>query len=85
MHGRKPLVTDNNDSPATARLTKWTSVQPCAEIELDGGDLVRCHDPFRTWRTMSRGWRNLHGHSHGRLVPLLRQTDVGVDAWDSDR
>ena len=31
---------------------------------------------------MSRGWLNLHGHSHGRLTPLPRQTDVGVDAWD---
>ena len=24
----------------------------------------------------------LHGHSHGRLKPLPRQVDVGVDAWD---
>jgi calcineurin-like phosphoesterase family protein len=31
---------------------------------------------------MSRGWLNLHGHSHGRLAPLPRQVDVGVDAWD---
>ncbi|TCN33771.1 hypothetical protein EV184_10277 [Sinorhizobium americanum] len=23
---------------------------------------------------------NLHGHSHGRLKPLPRQFDVGVDA-----
>lgn len=25
---------------------------------------------------------NLHGHSHGRLKPLLRQYDVGVDGQD---
>jgi hypothetical protein len=30
---------------------------------------------------MSRGWLNLHGHSHGRLTLLPRQTDVDVDAW----
>jgi calcineurin-like phosphoesterase family protein len=24
---------------------------------------------------------NLHGHSHGRLKPLPRQFDVGVDVW----
>ena len=41
-----------------------------------------CRYHFRTWRNMSRGWLNLHGHSHGRLMPLPRQTDVGVDAWD---
>jgi calcineurin-like phosphoesterase family protein len=31
---------------------------------------------------MSRGAINLHGHSHGRLAPLRRQVDVGVDAFD---
>jgi calcineurin-like phosphoesterase family protein len=82
LHGRKHLITGNNDAPAMARLTEWTSVQPYVEIELDGVGLVLCHYPFRSWRNMSRGWRNLHGHSHGRLAPLPRQADVGVDAWD---
>jgi calcineurin-like phosphoesterase family protein len=31
---------------------------------------------------MGRGAVNLHGHSHGRLAPLPRQVDVGVDLWD---
>ena len=31
---------------------------------------------------MAQGWLNLHGHSHGRLQPLPRQVDVGVDGWD---
>ena len=31
---------------------------------------------------MGRGVVNLHGHSHGRLKPMTRQYDVGVDAWD---
>ena len=31
---------------------------------------------------MGKGAINLHGHSHGRLKPLPRQLDVGVDAWD---
>ena len=82
LHGRKHLIIGNNDSPATTSLAGWSSVRPYAEIELDGFGLVLCHYPFRSWRNMSRGWRNLHGHSHGRLAPLLRQTDVGVDAWD---
>jgi len=43
---------------------------------------VLCHYAFRTWRNMGRGWLNLHGHSHGRLAPLTRQVDVGVDVWD---
>jgi calcineurin-like phosphoesterase family protein len=31
---------------------------------------------------MDKAWVNLHGHSHGRLKPLPRQFDVGVDVWD---
>jgi calcineurin-like phosphoesterase family protein len=82
LHGRKHLITGNNDAPATLSLAGWSSVRPYAEIEVDGVGAVLCHYAFRTWRNMSRGWLNLHGHSHGRLAPLPRQTDVGVDAWD---
>ena len=31
---------------------------------------------------MGKGWANQHGHSHGRLTPLLRQFDVGVEVWN---
>jgi calcineurin-like phosphoesterase family protein len=82
LHGRKHLITGNNDPTATTNLAGWSSVRPYAEIELDGAGIVLCHYAFRTWRNMSRGWLNLHGHSHGRLAALPRQTDVGVDAWD---
>jgi calcineurin-like phosphoesterase family protein len=82
LHGRKNLVAGNNDSPATRELAGWESVQPYTEIEADGLPLVLCHYPFRSWRGMGKGWVNLHGHSHGRLKPLPRQFDVGVDVWD---
>jgi calcineurin-like phosphoesterase family protein len=82
LHGRKHLVTGNNDGPATTGLPGWASVLTYAELMLDGRGLVLCHYAFRTWRNMGRGWLNLHGHSHGRLAPLPRQVDVGVDAWD---
>jgi calcineurin-like phosphoesterase family protein len=82
LHGRKHLVTGNNDPPATTGLTGWASVQPYAELEVEGTGLVLCHYPFRSWRNMHRGWWNLHGHSHGRLAPMSRQADVGVDARD---
>jgi calcineurin-like phosphoesterase family protein len=82
LKGRKHLVTGNNDPPAVASLAGWASVQPYAELEVDGPRLVLCHYPFRTWRDMGKGAINLHGHSHGRLAPLPRQHDVGVDVWD---
>jgi calcineurin-like phosphoesterase family protein len=82
LHGRKHLVTGNNDDAAVTACDGWQSVQPYAEVTVDGMRLVLCHYPFRTWRDMGRGAINLHGHSHGRLKSLRRQIDVGVDVWD---
>jgi calcineurin-like phosphoesterase family protein len=79
LFGIKHLVTGNNDPDSTRRLAGWRSVQPYAELVLDGTGLVLCHYAFRSWHNMSRGWLNLHGHSHGRLAPMPRQHDVGVD------
>ena len=81
LNGRKHLVLGNNDPSAVANL-RWASVSPYAETEVDGVSLVLCHYPFRSWNGMHRGAVNLHGHSHGRLKPLLRQFDVGVDVRD---
>lgn len=79
--GEKHLIVGNNDGPATVAAGGWSSVAPYREMTLDGRFLVLCHYPFRTWRDSGRGAINLHGHSHGRLKPLTRQFDVGVDAF----
>ena len=80
LNGTKHLVAGNNDGPATRDCPGWASVRDYAEIELDGRRLTLCHYPLRSWNGMGRGALDLHGHSHGRLVPLPRQFDVGVDA-----
>ena len=81
LHGHKQLVTGNNDTAATMEIEAWDSVAPYAEITEDGMSLVLCHYPFRSWRGIYKGWINLHGHCHGRLKPMPRQFDVGVDVW----
>ena len=82
LNGRKHLITGNNDDTAVIKCVGWQSVQPYAELTVGGTLLVLCHYPFRTWRDMHKGAINLHGHSHGRLKPLSRQFDVGVDTWE---
>lgn len=82
LHGRKHLVTGNNDNAAVTGCAGWQSVQHYAELTVDGTRLVLCHYAFRTWRDAGKGTINLHGHSHGRLKPMPRQFDVGVDAWE---
>jgi calcineurin-like phosphoesterase family protein len=82
LHGRKHLIVGNNDAIAVTGCAGWQSIQSYAELAIDGRKLILCHYPFRTWRDMGRGSINLHGHSHGRLKPLPRQFDVGVDVWE---
>ncbi len=78
LPGRKHLISGNNDP--TTPVPGWASVSAYAELEHAGRKIVLCHYPFRTWRDIGRRAINLHGHSHGRLKPMLRQFDVGVDA-----
>lgn len=82
LHGTKHLIRGNNDPPATGAAEGWASVQDYAELTLDGTALVLCHYPFSRWNGQHRRSINLHGHSHGKLKPVLRQFDVGVDPCD---
>ena len=81
LNGRKHLLVGNNDA-APSIGQGWETVSAYRELECEGRDLVLCHYPFRSWNRQHRGAINLHGHSHGRLAPLARQYDVGVDARD---
>jgi len=82
LHGRKHLVIGNNDPASTTEATGWASVRHYAELTIAGQLVILCHYPFRTWNRMGRKSIDLHGHSHGRLTPMPRQRDVGVDAND---
>lgn len=79
LHGTKHLLRGNNDPPGTLAAPGWASTRDYAELELDGRFLVLGHYPFRSWNRQGRGAINLHGHSHGRMKPMPRQFDVGVD------
>lgn len=81
LHGVKHLVRGNNDPPETLAASGWATVQDYAELYVEGRRLVLCHYPFRSWNGQHRRALNLHGHSHGRLKPMPRQYDVGVDVW----
>ena len=82
LQGEKHLIIGNNDDAATIAAPGWASVGQYAELSVGGRPLVLCHYAFRTWNDMGRGAINLHGHSHGKLTPIPKQYDVGVDAQD---
>ncbi|MDP4021216.1 metallophosphoesterase [Methylobacterium sp. NEAU 140] len=80
LNGEKHLIVGNNDGPGTLEAPGWASVRSYAEIVVEERPLVLCHYAFRTWNGIGRGALNLHGHSHGKLTPIPKQYDVGVDA-----
>lgn len=41
--------------------------------------LLICHYPLAT---IPPGFINVHGHSHGMLIPWANRIDVGVDIWN---
>ena len=82
LNGRKHLIVGNNDGLDTLQAPGWASLQHYVEFVADERRLVLCHYPFRTWNGIGQGVVNIHGHSHGRLTPVTRQYDVGVDVWD---
>lgn len=82
LNGIKHLIIGNNDPDTVVACGEWETVQHYKELIVDGILLVMCHYPFRTWNQMGKKSINLHGHSHGRLKPLPRQFDVGVDVFD---
>lgn len=82
LPGEKRLVVGNNDPESVTGDPAWAWVGPYAETTVGETRLVLCHYPFRTWRDSGRGVLDLHGHSHGRLSPIPRQYDVGVDVFD---
>jgi calcineurin-like phosphoesterase family protein len=79
LAGAKHLLRGNNDGDATVGAAGWASVEDYAELQINQHQLILCHYPFRSWNGQHRGSINLHGHSHGRLKPMPRQFDVGVD------
>lgn len=52
------------------------------EQTIDGQHLVVCHYAMRVWpRSHYNSW-HLYGHSHGKLEPVGKQWDIGVDNND---
>jgi len=49
------------------------------EKEINGKFVVVCHYAMRTWARSHWNSFMLYGHSHGRLEPIGKQYDIGVD------
>lgn len=91
LNGRKFLITGNHDLDNRGRLKKslrdldWAAPPVAAMETTDCGQRVYLHHyACRVWPSSHYGAWHFFGHSHGRVPPLGRSRDVGVDLCDID-
>jgi calcineurin-like phosphoesterase family protein len=85
LNGIKYLIRGNHDRNnlnSTCFSMFDGGVDHYHEITIGSQLLILCHFAFRSWCGSHHGSWNLHGHSHGTLLPIGRQIDVGVDPHD---
>jgi calcineurin-like phosphoesterase family protein len=93
MNGQKFLVKGNHDHNHKEEWFKkhFVWIRDYYELRVDDKDaangrfnkLVLCHFPLYSWHGMGQGWWHIHGHCHGSIDVVNRETtrlDVGVDA-----
>lgn len=80
LKGRKFLVRGNHDeSMIGLHRVFFEDVRDLYETKIAGRNVVMCHYPLESWRSMHHGAVHLHGHCHGNLPRLGKRMDVGVD------
>lgn len=82
LNGIKCLILGNHDHLSKVAYAAFQWVKDYYELKVEdtGQRIVLCHYAFRVWNRGHYGAWNLHGHSHGNLLPeIWGQLDVGVD------
>ncbi len=77
-------IVGNHDSRQVINLAKeyCKSVSQLKDIKLENQNITLCHYAMRVWNKSHFNSWQLYGHSHGRLDPIGKQHDVGVDNCD---
>lgn len=72
LQGSHIFLEGSHDRWLDSEKSIWKST-------IDGQAVVVCHYAMRVWwKSHYNSWM-LYGHSHGRLPPIGKQWDVGVD------
>lgn len=77
LNGRIILVSGSHDRQTD--LEAFDEHASYMEIAVNGTRLCLCHYAMRVWHGSHHGSVHAYGHTHGRLPPLGRSMDVGVD------
>jgi calcineurin-like phosphoesterase family protein len=79
LNGKIVLIRGSHDKSALAVPERFESTSSLLEIKIDRQYITLCHYAMRSWPRSFHGSWHLFGHSHGRLPPLGKSFDVGVD------
>lgn len=82
LNGRIVLILGNHDKHETMKqLKRFESIHNYLEVGYKGHKFVMFHYPIFEWNQLHRGYIHLHGHVHGRNLPMPegRMMDVGID------
>ncbi len=75
------FIIGNHDHTDVIKLAEkfCDSVSRLKEIQIEDQLIILCHYAMRVWNKSNYQAWQLHGHSHGILVPFNFQYDIGVD------
>lgn len=75
------FIIGNHDYSKVIKIAKeyCESVSYLKDIRIHHQSITLCHYAMRVWNKSHFNAWQLYGHSHGRLAPLGKQYDVGID------
>jgi calcineurin-like phosphoesterase family protein len=78
------FIIGNHDSIRVIELASkyCASVSYLKDITLNSQSITLCHYAMRVWNKSHYNTWQLYGHSHGKLAPVGKQYDVGIDNND---
>lgn len=84
LNGIKHLVIGDHDSDVLNQASNcFRKIEPLMNLHFDynGKDIsiTLCHWCMRVWRKSHFNSWHLYGHSHGKLSPIGKSWDIGVD------
>lgn len=86
LNGKKFLIPGNHDTPGRVGDLSQDNIFVLEKLvhftTAPAVELVLCHYPIESWKSMRFGAIHLHGHSHGKSTKRPGRFDVGVDCWD---
>lgn len=79
LNGQIILIRGSHDYNDEVKHKKIVNVHRLLNKRIDKQPITMCHYCMRTWHLSHYNSWHLFGHSHGRLKPIGKSYDVGVD------